>query len=119
MVLTCLWHNIKNVFTSYTHTRTHTNIAYNSPIILLTENLRCFTGRPFESFNKRSNALYSAGVFSATLTSQKPMPCDAANEAPSVSATFKKKIIYIKNQLLANKKKHFAQNIFFSLYLVQ
>lgn len=58
-----------------------------SPIILLTENLRCLTGRPFESFNRRSNALYRLGVLSATETSQKPIPCDAANDAPSDSLT--------------------------------
>lgn len=62
-------------------------IQFDSPIILQTENLRCFTGRALESVSKRSNALYRLGVFSATDTSQKPIPCDAANEAPSVSAT--------------------------------
>lgn len=61
----------------------------HSPIILQTENFLCFTGRPLESVSSRSNALYRLGVFSATDTSQKPIPCDAANEAPSVSATCK------------------------------
>lgn len=60
---------------------------FHLPIILLTENLRCLTGRPFESFNRRSNALYRLGVLSATETSQKPIPCDAANDAPSDSLT--------------------------------
>lgn len=43
---------------------------FNSPIILLTENLRCLTGRPLDSFNIRSNALYKFGVLSATDTSE-------------------------------------------------
>lgn len=78
-----IFHTVQ--FTIYMQKKNH---VY-SPIILLTENFRCFTGRPLESFSNRSNALYRLGELSATLTSQKPMPCDAANDAPSVSATCK------------------------------
>lgn len=66
------------------------------PIILLTENLRCFTGRPLESFSRRSNALYKLGVLSATETSQNPIPCEAANDAPSDSLTCHNKEIFTK-----------------------
>lgn len=59
------------------------------PIILVTENFRGLTGRARESINRRSNALYRAGEFSAHDTSQKPIPYDAANEAPSFSGTYK------------------------------
>lgn len=63
------------------------SVVNSLPIILLTENFRCLTGRPFESFSRRSNALYKLGVLSATETSQKPIPCEAANDAPSDSLT--------------------------------
>lgn len=65
-------------------------LPINVPIILLTENLRCLTGRPRESIRSRSKALYKLGVFSATETSQNPIACDAASEAPSCSDTWKK-----------------------------
>lgn len=60
------------------------------PIILLTENLRCFAGRARLSCRSLSKALYRAAEFSATDTSQKPTQCAAATWAPSASETVRK-----------------------------
>jgi hypothetical protein len=61
------------------------HILKDSPIILLTENFLGLAGLALESTNSRSKALYKAGLLSATDTSQKPTPCDAAKLAPSDS----------------------------------
>lgn len=56
----------------------------------MTENLRTLPDLAFKSCNRRSNALYSSGVLSATETSQNPILCEAANEAPSDSVIYPK-----------------------------
>jgi hypothetical protein len=74
----------------------------NLPIILLTENLRGFTGRPRDSIKSFSKTLYRFGEFSATEISVKPTLCDAASDAPSVSGICENqiKIISVNNAII-------------------
>lgn len=72
-------------------------LPINVPIILLTENFLCLTGRARESISSFSKALYRFGEFSAADTSQNPIECAAAIEAPSFSVTCKKQRLLVIN----------------------